>query len=67
MNATAKKQQKLSAKRIREAARSQDYDEDCLVRDMLSDLRHYCDSKGLDFAAEDRVAYGNYAAERRGL
>lgn len=38
-------------------------DKDNLVRDVLSDLRHYCDNRGLDFAQEDGVAHRNYLAE----
>lgn len=33
------------------------------VADALSDLRHLCDTHGLDFANCDRLAYGHYCAE----
>lgn len=33
------------------------------VRDLLADLRHYCDEHGIQFHVEDRAAYQNYAAE----
>lgn len=33
------------------------------VRDMLSDLRHFCDVYAIDFAAEDEIAHRNYLAE----
>jgi hypothetical protein len=34
--------------------------------DLLSDLRHYCDSQGLDFGLCDRRAYDHYLAEAHG-
>jgi len=33
------------------------------ITDILSDLRHLCDVKRLDFAKLDRRAYRNYAGE----
>lgn len=36
------------------------------IADMLSDLRHLCDAKRLDFAKLDRRAYRNYAGEMAG-
>ena len=36
------------------------------VRDLLADLRHYCDEQGVDFGAEDRVAHCNYLVELNG-
>ncbi len=36
---------------------------DALVRDLLADLRHYCDAHNIDFADEDRVGYHNYIEE----
>lgn len=33
------------------------------VTDMLADLRHLCDAKGLDFAEIDRVARTHYVTE----
>ena len=38
-------------------------DEECNVRDLLADLRHYCDARSIDFIDELRVATGNYQAE----
>lgn len=35
-----------------------------VVRDCLADLRHFCDQHGVDFAAEDRIAYNHYCEER---
>lgn len=35
---------------------------DC-VRDLLTDLRHYCDTYGIDFGYEDDVAHDNYLSE----
>lgn len=33
------------------------------VRDMLADLRHYCDANDINFADEDRAAYQHYLHE----
>ena len=33
------------------------------VAEILTDLRHYCDRHGLDYAERDRAAYGFYLAE----
>ena len=41
-------------------------EEDNFVRDILSDIRHYCDACGISFSEEDRVAYQNYLAEKTG-
>lgn len=38
-------------------------DEATAVRDLLADLRHYCDQNDIDFAKQDRIAYDNYRAE----
>ncbi len=32
--------------------------------DLLTDARHWCDRKGQDFAALDRIAYRHYLDER---
>lgn len=34
------------------------------VTDALADLRHLCDTHGLDFGKCDRLAYDHYLAER---
>jgi hypothetical protein len=34
------------------------------VVDMLTDLRHLCDVKGLDFYEAERLAYNHYVEER---
>lgn len=34
------------------------------VVDLLADLRHFCDSVGLDFDNCDRIAIGHYAEEQ---
>ncbi len=39
---------------------------DTAIADMLSDLRHLCDARRLDFAKIDRRAYRNYADEMAG-
>ena len=33
------------------------------MAEILTDLRHYCDRHGLDYAERDRAAYGFYLAE----
>lgn len=33
------------------------------LTDILTDLRHYCDSKGLDFGALDQKAHEHYSGE----
>lgn len=38
-------------------------DEESAVRDLLADLRHYCDAHGISFGNEDRCAYRNYVEE----
>ena len=35
------------------------------ITDLLTDIRHYCDARGVDFAACDRSAYRHYVNERR--
>lgn len=39
---------------------------DSTIIDMLADLRHFCDSKSLNFADLDRVAYRLYIREAAG-
>ena len=39
-------------------------DTEALVIDVLANLRHFCDSRGLDFGKLDRVAYGHYLTEK---
>lgn len=36
------------------------------VRDMMTDIRHLCDVKGIDFYAEYHFALQRYQEERRG-
>ena len=33
------------------------------VRDLLADLRHYCDAKAINFDDESRIALDHYIAE----
>ena len=33
------------------------------VRGCLADLRHLCDSEGIDFSEQDRIGRDNYLAE----
>ena len=51
------------AKRAMKAVKFYVEDKDPNVRDILSDLRHYCDTHHIDFDDEDRVAYDNYVSE----
>lgn len=39
------------------------YFEEMELRDLLTDLRHYCDTHGIDFSKEDRIAHDNYLSE----
>lgn len=39
-------------------------DKEANLTDLLTDLRHYCDSQGLDFADADRRAYQHYLEEK---
>lgn len=61
------KQQRQCASRVRKIAR-QYMNRVCdtkpdFVTDLLADLRHYCDAEGVDFANQDRIAYGHYRVE----
>ena len=38
-------------------------DSDALVIDLLANLRHFCDSRDLDFGKLDRTATDHYCAE----
>lgn len=35
------------------------------LRDLLTDLRHYCDTHGIDFWKQDSLARDNYLCELR--
>jgi hypothetical protein len=50
---------------FRALTRHLDYEDDkaTAVRDLLSDLRHFCDEQAIDYAEQDRIAYDNYRAE----
>ena len=39
-------------------------DEQSAIRDLLTDIRHYCDAKGLDFYAALDGSYDVYCDER---
>lgn len=41
-------------------------DADCIISDLLSDLRHLCDALGEDFDTESERGARHYAAEIRG-
>lgn len=50
--------------------RKTDPDNNCAeagIIDLLTDLRHLCDSLNFDFAEFDRQAYRHYSAELHGL
>ena len=42
-------------------------DPDCLVRDLMADLGHWCDKHGLDWDNEVRIARDNYRCEKNGI
>ncbi len=50
--------------KIEELIEAGDYEEEPAVRDMLTDLRHYCDAHGIDFAKEDKHAFEHYREEK---
>ena len=61
-------QNEQRASRVADALQYRDYlecrgEEATAVRDLLADLRHYCDLYGIDFAEQDRIAHDNYLAE----
>lgn len=35
-----------------------------VVADILTDLRHFCDSRDMSFHEADRLAYGSYSIEK---
>ena len=37
---------------------------EALVIDVLADLRHFCDGRGLDFGMLDKTAYDHYCTEK---
>ena len=39
-------------------------DVEALVIDLLANLRHFCDSRGLDFGQLDRTAHDHYLTEK---
>jgi hypothetical protein len=39
-------------------------DSDDAVADLLADIRHFCDARGLAFGDIDRRAHQNYSAEK---
>lgn len=41
-------------------------DDPTAVVDLLADLRHFCDARGLDFAELDMSAYSHYIKEPKG-
>ena len=43
---------------------NQDRSADALVIDLLANLRHFCDSRDLDFGKLDRVACDHYGTEK---
>ena len=45
-------------------ASGQIVDADALVIDVLANLRHFCDSRHLDFGKLDRTAYDHYLIEK---
>jgi hypothetical protein len=60
----AKRTIRAHATRLYGAESTEPYE--TVVTDLLSDLRHFCDSEDLDFAKLDKAAYTHYSAERAG-
>ena len=55
------------AKRAQNALNGGNYhegsaDDPTAVVDLLADLRHFCDARGMDFADLDRIAYNHYTS-----
>lgn len=59
----ARRKQRQCTKQVADILKEYGYDPECGVRDLLADIRHYCDAKKLDYDHESDVAYGNYEAE----
>ncbi len=55
--------QETAVERLSKLLHEYNDDKENLVRDVLSDLRHWADAYGLDFACEDKAAYHNYQYE----
>jgi hypothetical protein len=54
---------KLRVLKIERLVAVADYEGECAVRDLLTDLRHYCDAKGIVWMTEDNAAYQHYLHE----
>ena len=42
------------------------YEADCVIRDMLADMMHYCKAHGIEFTKELLAASGHFDAEIQG-
>lgn len=40
-----------------------EHDPAIAVREMISDLRHYCDAYGVSYLKQDEIAHRNYAGQ----
>jgi hypothetical protein len=61
--------EKLIHQMRRDAAQNSDCPLRCVPRkdtliDLLANIRHYCDRRGYEFHALDRMAYRHYSEER---
>jgi hypothetical protein len=43
-----------------------EYEKESAVRDMLTDLMHYCDTRNISFHNELHIAAEHYKAEKKG-
>lgn len=51
-------------RKVEKLIKAGDYEEgEVAVRDMLADLRHYCDANGIIFHEQDRIAHNHYTHE----
>ena len=57
---------KTSAVRIKKLLRQMVSEEHNAIRDLLVDLRHYCDTEAIDFYGQLDESYQPYLNERRG-
>jgi hypothetical protein len=57
---------KKRARLVLDALKKAGYSPECAIQDALSDLRHACDLKRLEYREEDRKAHANYTEEVAG-
>jgi len=57
---------KASVSRVKKLMRQMVSEEHNAIRDLLIDLRHYCDAAAIDFYGQLDKSYEPYLKERRG-